>query len=392
MERPNGKQRSAENMTTSSSLLHLAKHSSELFFIYNLTNRRFTYFNQTCTEFFGLRKTDVRSEVLLDMVHPDDKEYLVSKIRACIAGQTVANVECRINREANKRWLKITPFIYKKNGERLLIGQAEDVTAIKKNTEVLNNHNNKQNSILNILAHDLAGPIGNVQSLCTLLGRETEYLNNSKINQYINMMSKISKNNIKLIRDFLNQEFLESSSVKLKKKRVELVRIVRTITEEYFGLENELKINFSLHANKEMIYVEIDEDKFMQAINNLMSNAFKFTPDGGAISIDINENENSVLISISDTGIGIAEKYHATLFDKFTAARRSGLKGEYSTGLGMSIIKTIVEWHEGTIWFKSEENKGTTFYIKLPKNLEKRTLDEEPTEPFQRSKNIREKG
>ncbi|MCC9136654.1 sensor histidine kinase [Pontibacter silvestris] len=105
----------------------------------------------------------------------------------------------------------------------------------------------------------------------------------------------------------------------------------------------------------------------MQAINNLLSNAIKFTPDGGEITLALEEKEETVLFKISDTGIGIPEKYHATLFDKFTRARRLGIKDEPSVGLGMSIIKTIVEWHQGQIWFESQEDKGTTSYIEVPK-------------------------
>ena len=70
-----------------------------------------------------------------------------------------------------------------------------------------------------------------------------------------------------------------------------------------------------------------------------------------------------------DTGVGIPEKFHEKLFEKFSTARRTGLKGEPSVGLGMSIIKTIIEWHEGKIWFESQQNKGTTFYIEIPCSL-----------------------
>ncbi|WP_248282223.1 sensor histidine kinase [Mucilaginibacter robiniae] len=66
-------------------------------------------------------------------------------------------------------------------------------------------------------------------------------------------------------------------------------------------------------------------------------------------------------------GVGIPGKYHATLFNKFSKAGRPGLKGQVSIGLGMSIIKTLVEWHKGEIWFRSKEHEGTTFYIELPK-------------------------
>ena len=137
--------------------------------------------------------------------------------------------------------------------------------------------------------------------------------------------------------------------------------------EEYKPHQGDLRLKFSCRANREMIYADVDEDKFLQVINNLIGNSMKFTPDGGTISINIEEKEQSVLIAVADTGVGIPERFHATLFDKFSEARRTGLKGEPSTGLGMSIIKTIVEWHEGRIWFESEENKGTTFYIEIPR-------------------------
>ena len=105
----------------------------------------------------------------------------------------------------------------------------------------------------------------------------------------------------------------------------------------------------------------------MQVINNLISNSIKFTHDGGIISVSIEDKQDTVLFTVADNGIGIPAKYHDKLFDKFTKARREGLKGEPSTGLGMSIIKTIVEWNDGKIWFDSKENEGTTFYIELPK-------------------------
>ncbi|RZK35204.1 MAG: ATP-binding protein, partial [Hymenobacter sp.] len=105
-----------------------------------------------------------------------------------------------------------------------------------------------------------------------------------------------------------------------------------------------------------------------QAVNNLISNAIKFTRDGSSITLSLEERPEKVMIIVSDNGIGIPERFHAALFDKFSPAGRTGLNGEPSVGLGMSIIKTIVEWHEGRIWFESEETKGTTFYIEIAKS------------------------
>jgi two-component system, OmpR family, sensor histidine kinase VicK len=167
----------------------------------------------------------------------------------------------------------------------------------------------------------------------------------------------------------LKQEFLASANVDLIKTRIELVSRVKETMQEYWASPLLTQKTFHFHTASDTIFVHLDDNKFMQAINNLVSNAIKFTPDGGKITLSLEEKEDTVLITIADNGIGIPEKYHATLFDKFTRARRPGIKGEPSVGLGMSIIKTIVEWHKGKIWFESQENQGTTFYIEIPKAL-----------------------
>lgn len=347
--------------------LYFADRSSDLYFVFDLSPDRFTYINPACIAFFGLTSIEVSSASIFDMIHPDDQRYMLSKLDTCISGGVVTDVECRVRRAGNERWLRINLMLADQDGERLLIGQAEDITAYKAKIEVLNNHNNKKNSILNILAHDLAGPIGTIGNLSSLLEKEITQLNNSSVDRYIALINKITKSCIKLIRDFIDREFIESAKVKLIKSRVEIIDKIRLTTEDYFAMQQVLLVQFSCHSNKNSVFVEIDEDKFMQVINNLISNSLKFTPEGGKIDIYIKENKREVLISVADTGIGIPEKYHATLFDKFSDARRSGLKGEQSTGLGMSIIKTIVEWHDGRIWFESEVGKGTTFFIQLPK-------------------------
>jgi len=354
-------------MEISKLLTHLANRSHRLFFIFDMKQDRFVYMNPSCLNFFGLESIEIRSKFLLHMVHPEDRRYVLFKLKECNDGKGVSDVECRIQRGKNERWLNTTPYLFNDDGEHLLIGTAEDITNYKANADTLNNHNSKKNSILNILAHDLAGPIGAIGNISDMLAKDAKRSEDPALSRYLALIDRITKKSLKLIRDFLNQEFLESAGVELVKKRVELVSKISMATQEYFDMMEGLRVKFSCHSNKERIFAEIDEDKFMQVINNLVSNSLKFTPKDGFIEIYIQDNKKQVLVTVSDNGIGIPRKYHEKLFDKFTEARRSGLKGEQSTGLGMSIIKTIVEWHKGRIWFESEENNGTKFYIELPK-------------------------
>src|SRR5690606_37907843 len=118
----------------------------------------------------------------------------------------------------------------------------------------------------------------------------------------------------------------------------------------------------------ERIWIQLDEVKLLQVINNLISNAVKFTNPGGNIQVKLEETENSLLITIQDDGVGIPEEFQPFLFDEFTRARRKGLKGEDTVGMGLSISKKSIELQGGKIWFESKEGEGTAFFIELPKS------------------------
>jgi two-component system sensor histidine kinase VicK len=349
------------------SLLLLTQRSDQLYFSYHLANNHFVYLNPAFEDFFDITDTTPTVPLLLAMVHPEDQEYVISKFTACLEGKIAEDLECRIVRGQEQRYLRVFPYLITEGGEQLLMGYAEDITDFKSQLNVVSKHNAKKNSILSILLHDLAGPIGFIQNLTDLLGREAATWESTRANEYIDRVNQISKNSVKLIRDFMDHEFLESAGVILIRKRVNLIEKIRIQTDDYLRNQHELKKQISITSNQTEIFANIDEDKFLQVINNLMSNALKFTADGGKITVSMEEHEHVILVTVADDGIGIPQKFHATLFEKFSDARRTGLNGEPSTGLGMSIIKTIVEWHEGKIWFESEENKGTTFFIELPK-------------------------
>lgn len=363
MEPPIGKQHFANTMDAPNGLLILSENSDHLFFIYDYTKAKFSYLNPAFKTFFGIDKLTLHPNDLLLTVHPDDNNYLLGKLAGLCAGTNAKQeIECRFIQDRQERSLRISAQF---NGT-IITGLAEDITLYKENIEILHQHGNKKNSILNILAHDLAGPIGTIRNFCDLIKREYMGPEYDTLQSHLNRIRMISESCTRLIRDFVNQEFLESAGAALLKRRVDLAEKIYEMIREYQSMD--LGVNFVSNCDHQIVFVEIDLDKFLQVIQNLISNALKFTPAGGTITINLQQQQHQVILSVADTGIGIPEKYHYTLFDKFTEARRNGLHGEHSTGLGMSIIKTIVEWHGGTISFESEENKGTVFNIALPVN------------------------
>ena len=356
-------------MTSPASLLlSLANHDRRICFAFNSTKNSYVYLNPAFNDFFKLPQALATPELLLTMVHADDAEYVKSTCCELHPGELKDKIEFRVILQDRKEYhLRLSILLeIDENGDRLLTGYVDDISLYKANEEKGKELTSKKNAVLNILSHDLAGPLGSIKNFAFLLSKKTRSLEDEQINTIISSIERISKRSILMIQEFIKQEFIESVGVDLVKTRVDLVEKIENFMEEYYLAGNQTDKTFEFHTSHPQLYAEIDENKFMQVLNNLISNSLKFTPDGGTITIGLDKEEDSIVVSVADTGVGIPRKFHAALFNKFSESRRTGLKGEPSVGLGMSIIKTIVDWHHAEIWFESEENKGSTFYIRLP--------------------------
>ena len=248
----------------------------------------------------------------------------------------------------------------------LLSGTAQDVTVEQEYLRNADKFMAKKNTTLEILSHDLAGPFNMMQQLADVLAEKTQVLDDPLVQKLIGVIQNTCRDSSNLIRDFVDSEFMESANVELKRVRVDLAAALRQVMETYQQGEHLVAKQFSFHSSHPEVFVELDHNKFLQVVNNLVSNAIKFTREGGSIAVRLEQHPQHVLLAVADDGIGIPAKYHPVLFDRFTKARRPGLRGEKTTGLGMHLIQTLVRLHQGSIWFESADNQGTTFYIQLP--------------------------
>ncbi len=130
------------------------------------------------------------------------------------------------------------------------------------------------------------------------------------------------------------------------------------------GSEKCIKISFE--DLEEDLSLYLDDSAIRRAIELLLSNAHKFSPSGSEVVVKLVKYANVANISISDQGIGIPKKLRPYIFTKFSKATRRGTEGEESSGLGLFLAKNIIERHQGSIWYESEEGQGTNFYINLP--------------------------
>lgn len=363
---------SMENSKTSvnSFIEQIAHRFGHVYFSYGIATQAFSYINPAFEQLWGIKPESIRTNpaVLLPFLHQEDGEFLTQQYQKLLESREQVQAEFRIVQADQKiKWIGISAcLLHYETDQHLVGGFAADITEQKEYTQNILKYNNKKDSTLEILSHDLAAPFANIKGTISAIEEQVNQ-GDMDIQQLINFIKQDAMRGSDMIRDFVDNEFLESSQVVLHKERVNIAGRIATMMNNYKEQAYLIDKTFSLLLPEKPVFLNIDVMKFMQVMNNLVSNAIKFTHDSGSITVTVEEQEAHVLITVADNGIGIPANVQPYLFDRFTVARRAGIRGEKSTGLGMSIIKTIVELHRGEIAFESREGVGTTFYIKLPK-------------------------
>ncbi|MXV14924.1 PAS domain-containing sensor histidine kinase [Hufsiella ginkgonis] len=343
--------------------------TGQMIFAYDPSLKQFVYANPAFKNFLRrLGVTDTNPGTIFKMVHDEDKVFMKETFDQVVAGIIKLDLEFRLNLPGQQEiWLCLSPYLIQNGGTQVILANASDISEAKRNTEMLHKFASRKNAIMHIISHELAGPLAIMKTLSSSLQTSLEALSDPGLLRIVSMIREISEQNINLLNEFLQAEFLEAADTDLMLKRVNLAKRAEDIVRQYQDMDGTAGKAFRFHSPTNEIFAMLDDAKFMLVINNLVWNAIKFTPDDGEIKVSVLEEPDAVVLLVTDTGIGIPEKYHTALFDKFTPARRPGLKGEPTIGLGMSVIKTIVEWHHGSISFTSRENAGTTFKVTLPK-------------------------
>jgi two-component system sensor histidine kinase VicK len=349
-------------------LKKMADGADEVFFIFNVQQQEFEYINKAFESITKRKVAEVlkNPELLLTIIHQDDLDYVKLNFKHFLEVPGTNLISFRIIRNDQvERWIRLKLYSLANDSQVFfLTGVAEDDTARKVSVLNMQTVNGWKNSTLEILSHDLRGPIGTVKMLAHVIAMKLP--DNPEIHKLTELIEDISKRNIHLIKTVLKRETLETASVEMTKERLDIVGEIRQVMDIYIKSQESIEKKIELTSSHEEIFVMIDSMKFLQVINNLVSNAIKFTRPNGHVHLHIEKLEETILITVTDNGIGIPRKLYPVLFDKYTAAGRKGVQGEDSVGLGMWIIKSITESHGGKVWFESEVDKGTKFYLEVP--------------------------
>ncbi len=245
------------------------------------------------------------------------------------------------------------------------------VRELKRQKFKLEQLNESKDRVMAAVAHDIRTPLTAIQMAVQMLKLDIPNLTAEQAGM-LKIAADACKRSEALIQELLEISLLESEEYQVDRELTRLEQYFANVLAPFKWQADEKQIDLKCTVQPSDLSAEIDRSKFSRVIGNLVTNALKFTPESGRIDVRTYKTDDHIVLEIRDTGIGIPAQLKEVIFDKFSTARRLGTHGETSTGLGMSIVKAIVEKHGGRIWLESQEGAGTVFYVSLPAQPPKR--------------------
>ena len=214
------------------------------------------------------------------------------------------------------------------------------------------------------VSHELRTPLTTMRSYLEALA-EGAWQDKEIAPKFLEVTQTETERMIRLVTDLLQLSKMDSKDYLLSKEWVNFIPYFDRIIDR-FELTKNPNISFSRKLPDYPIFVDIDEDKMTQVLDNIISNALKYSPEGGQVTFTIEEEMNFVVVSIYDEGVGIPTDNLEKIFDRFYRVDKARTRKLGGTGLGLAIAKEMVNAHGGDIWATSKEGKGTVISFTLP--------------------------
>ncbi|WEV51205.1 cell wall metabolism sensor histidine kinase WalK [Lactobacillus sp. ESL0731] len=237
-------------------------------------------------------------------------------------------------------------------------------------TEQQKNENSQKQFVSNV-SHELRTPLTSLHAYIETLN-EGAWKDPNVAPQFLQVTQEETERMIRMINELLSLSRMDRGVSKVDVEWVNFNDFVAHILDRFDIIvktdakEGKKKYTIRRKLGTQALWVEIDTDKMAQVIDNIMNNAIKYSPDGGTITVKLQQEQNRLLLSIADQGLGIPREDLNKIFDRFYRVDKARSRAQGGTGLGLAIAKEIVTAHHGQIWANSSEGKGSTFYIALP--------------------------
>ncbi len=320
-----------------------------------------------------LRFVECEFEELLGMkwtrlLHPDDMEDYLDTYRRAFEQRELFQAYCRFRRaDGEYRWLR-SRGVPRFDAEGVFLGYvgcSVDISDIKKSEEALKEADRRKDEFLATLAHELRNPLAPIQNAVQIMqmtSGDTETLEQARVT-----MQRQLNQMVRLIDDLLDVSRISRGKITLRKEQTELSAIVQNALEISQPIIKQFGHKLTITLPSEPVFIEADITRLAQVFANLLNNAAKYTEHGGHISLSVERQGSQVAVSVKDDGIGIPAQMLPQVFEMFTQGDHSLEKSHSGLGVGLSIVKSLVDMHGGTVEASSAGHGfGSEFTVRLP--------------------------
>lgn len=310
---------------------------------------------------------------ILNMIIPEEFERAQSELNELNLGKHIISEWNLICKDGEVLTVELSA---KKLPDTSILVFVRDITQRKiaeKNMRLLEeaiNYDRLKTDFFSNISHELRTPVNVIMSalqMCDIFKREDSFeKNKDKLNRYFSIMKQNCYRLIKLVNNLIDITRIDSGYLSLDLNNYNIVNVVEDIILSVSDYIENKGINLIFDTEFEEKTIACDPDKIERIMLNLLSNSIKFTKPGGSIFVNIKEEGKSVIISVKDTGIGIPIEKQKIIFDRFVQVDKSLSRNNEGSGIGLSLVKSLVEMHGGTITLNSIPDMGSQFIIKLP--------------------------
>jgi two-component system sensor histidine kinase VicK len=318
-----------------------------------------TYFNEAWVKATGRNNSELIKHGWIDLMHADDKDRVVKTFTEAFAKKAPWEWEFRMpDNKGSYCWLMARGRPrFNQNDEFVgYISSTVDITAIKENEQ-------RKNDFISMVSHELKTPLTSLSGYMQLL--KSKAVNNQDIST-TTMVEKALRQVIRmttLINGFLNVSRLESARIYIDRVYFDMAALIIEVDEE---VQASVSSHHVVFGPLKETWVKADRDKIGQVINNLISNAVKYSPSGSTISIACEAKDNCLLVKVKDEGTGISPEDQPRLFERYFRVNNASYKNVAGFGIGLYLCAEIIKRHDGSIGVDSKVGQGSTFFFELP--------------------------
>ena len=329
--------------------------------------------NDSWEKVLGWSKAEIKAMHYSDLIHPDDisileylydSNYIVEEIK-----YLTIRLLCKDN---TYKWIELSlKYVKDKNvfmSTGIDVTSRKEVEVEKKKLEEAIHLESIRNEFFGNISHEFKTPLNIILGIVQLIDKNIELDNITKENliRHVDIMKQNSYRLLRLVNNLIDISRIDIGYYNLQPSNYNIVKVIEDITLSIAEYVKHKKINLIFNTDVEEITLACDPDKIERVMLNLLSNAIKYTDDNGDIYVSLNKVNEDVVVSVKDSGVGIPNDKLELIFDRFGQANDILSRRCEGSGIGLSIVKSIVEMHGGKIEVFSEIGKGSEFVFNIP--------------------------